>query len=73
MPKYYIRDSNERTIISAHDPITACAKALVLLRFSTVMAGGWYWVSERGFDIHPDGDQKIDSDEVNEKYMELWP
>jgi len=36
------------------------------------MVGGHYWVSEQGFGVHPDT-QKIDSDEVNEEYVKIFP
>jgi len=72
MPKYYIRDGEETAIMEADNPVVACAKALYLFRFSTIMAGGHYWVSEQGFGARPDA-QKIDSDEVNEEYVKIFP
>ena len=72
MPKYYIYDGQESTIISDSSPVNACAKALLLGRFSTAMVGGFYFISERGFGLHPDGDLQVLSDSVNAKYAEFF-
>ena len=72
MPKYYVRDGLERCIIDAPDPVSACVTALDLRMFNSAMVNGWYWVSERGFFPHADDlDMKIDSNEVNEAFMDL--
>ena len=72
MPKYYVRDGVERCIIIAPTPTMACVFALETYKFSSAMVNGYYWVSERGFEIHPDeGDWKINSNEVNKIFLAL--
>ena len=68
MPKYYVRDGKETAIIDADSPLNACVKCIKLMKFSSLMIGGCYWVSERGFDIHINEDLKISSDKVNKKF-----
>jgi len=66
MPKYYIQDGLDEAVVDAQSPTSACVKAIRLHMFRSVMIGGHYWVSERGFNVHPEGeDQKICSDEIN--------
>jgi|TARA_R110000824_G_scaffold401355_1_gene611878 hypothetical protein len=51
MPKYYIKDGAEKTVLTANSPIQACCQA-VLGRFNTFVVNGFYIVSEIGFEEH---------------------
>lgn len=51
MPKYYIKDGAEKTVLTANSPIEACCQA-VLGRFNTFVVNGFYIVSEIGFEEH---------------------
>lgn len=64
MPKFYIRDVNNRYIIDDVNPLRACANAI--MKYSaTLLVNGHYWVSEKGFDLIHEEDIKVSSDEVN--------
>jgi hypothetical protein len=53
MPKYYVQDGYEQTILQAKSPQDAVLKA-VLDHFTTFIVNGFYVVSERGFEVHID-------------------
>jgi len=62
MPKYYIQNGVERTVVDASQPIEACVKACRSGRLPSVLVGGVYILSERGFDR---GTLRLSSDTVN--------
>jgi len=64
MPKFYIDDGIEQTVINATNAHTACVKALMMGRFSSFMVNGAYRVSEKGHEEHDD-DILIDSEPIN--------
>lgn len=73
VPKYYIRDNNDLVVIDAGSPVLACARALINRKLQSILVGGYYWVSERGFSPHLDDlDQKVSSDEVNDVAMQIF-
>tara|TARA_R110002012_G_C11346210_1_gene578961 strand:- start:219 stop:440 length:222 start_codon:yes stop_codon:yes gene_type:complete len=51
MPKFYVDDGYEQTVVDSKDPLTACCKA-VLHYFNTFAVNGFYKVSEIGFSEH---------------------
>jgi len=53
MPKYYIKEGSQETIIEADSPLQACFRA-VKHRFNSFPTEGFYKVSEQGFDNHDD-------------------
>ena len=53
MPKYYIKDGYEKVVVDAPNAERALVKA-ILKYFSTFLVGGFYIVSERGFEDHSD-------------------
>jgi hypothetical protein len=62
MPKYYISDGAEKTVIDADNPLQACFRA-IKHRFEGVPVKGHYKISEQGFEAH-DNDTVFSSDEV---------
>ncbi len=62
MPKFYVDDGYEQTVVDSKDPLTACCKA-VLHFFNTFAVNGFYKVSEKGFDEHND-DIIVDSNKI---------
>lgn len=64
MPKYYIDDGIEQTVINARNAHLACVKALMMGRFSSFMVNGSYRLSEKGHEEHDD-DVLIDSQPIN--------
>lgn len=70
MPKYYVSDGIENIIIDAPDHMFACVHALESEKLHAIISGGFYIVSERGFDPHDD-DVAISSDDVNDLWMAL--
>lgn len=63
MPKFYVRDGAEETILEAESPIDACCKA-VLSRFNTFVVNGFYIVSEIGFQEEHDEDIIFGSNDI---------
>lgn len=63
MPKYYVRDGEEQTVVDAKDSVSACILA-VAKKFNSIQINGHYWVSEKGFSPDPEN-IKIDSNLVN--------
>ena len=62
MPKYYIHDGTEKTVIEADSPLQACFRA-IKHRFEGVPINGYYRISEQGYEEHDD-DVIFSSDEV---------
>ena len=62
MPKYYINDGTEHTVIEADSPLQACFRAIKHL-FEAVPINGYYRISEQGYEEHED-DVIFSSDEV---------
>ena len=62
MPKYYINDGTEHTVIEADSPLQACFRA-IKHRFEAVPINGYYRISEQGYEEHED-DVIFSSDEV---------
>ena len=53
MPKFYIQDGIERTVLHADSALQACFRA-IKHRFEGIPVNGFYLVSERGFENHED-------------------
>ena len=62
MPKYYIHDGTEKTVIEADSPLQACFRA-IKHRFDGVPINGYYRISEQGYEEH-DEDVIFSADEV---------
>ena len=62
MPKYYIHDGTEKTVIEADSPLQACFRA-IKHRFEGVPINGYYRISEQGYEEHDD-DVIFSADEV---------
>jgi len=69
MPKYYINDGTEHTIIEADSPLQACFRA-IKHRFESVPLNGFYRVSELGLEPHED-DVIFSADEVIHALMDI--
>ena len=69
MPKFYISDGVESTVLIADSPLQACFRA-IQHRFQGVPVNGYYKVSELGFDNHDD-DTVFSSGEVVEAFVEI--
>ena len=69
MPKFYITDGTENTIIVADNALQACFRS-IQYRFNGIPVNGFYKVSEQGFKNHDD-DTIFSSDEVIIAFMEL--
>ena len=62
MPKFYVHDGLEKTIIIADHPLQSCFKA-IKHRFEGIPVNGYYKISEKGFENHDD-DAVFTSEEV---------
>ena len=51
MPKFYVHDGLEKTIVIADSPLQACFRAIKHI-FKDVPINGFYKVSEQGFEDH---------------------
>tara|TARA_R100000306_G_C4352901_1_gene131097 strand:+ start:767 stop:1075 length:309 start_codon:yes stop_codon:yes gene_type:complete len=69
MPKFYIHDGLESTVINADSPLQACFKS-IKHRFEGIPINGFYKVSEKGFENHDD-DTIFSSDEVIQALLEM--
>ena len=69
MPKFYIQDGIERTVLHADSALQACFRA-IKHRFEGIPVNGFYLVSERGFENHED-DIVFSSDEVISGFIDL--
>ena len=69
MPKYYVHDGVEKTIIESDSPLQACFRS-IQYRFQGIPVNGFYKVSEQGFENHED-DTIFSSDEVISGFLDL--
>tara|TARA_B100001013_G_C24451579_1_gene379848 strand:+ start:381 stop:650 length:270 start_codon:yes stop_codon:yes gene_type:complete len=69
MPKFYVSDGAESTIINADSPLQACFRS-IQYRFQGIPVGGFYKVSEQGFENH-DEDVIFSSDEVITAFIDM--
>lgn len=69
MPKFYIHDGLEKTVIIADHPLQACFKA-IKHRFKGIPVHGYYKVSEKGFENHDD-DTVFTAEEVIQALLEM--
>lgn len=69
MPKYYVHDGVEKTIIEADGPLQACFRS-IQYRFQGIPVNGFYKVSEQGFENHED-DTIFSSDEVIQAFVDM--
>jgi len=69
MPKFYVSDGVERTIIEADSALQACFRS-IKHRFKGIPVNGYYKVSEQGYDKHDD-DIVFKSDEVLHALLEI--
>ena len=69
MPKFYIQDGIEQTVLHADNALQACFRA-IKHRFEGIPVNGFYLVSERGFENHED-DMVFSSDEVITGFLDL--
>ena len=53
MPKYYIQDGVEQTVLHADSALQACFFA-IKYRFEGIPVNGFYVASEKGFENHED-------------------
>ena len=69
MPKFYVLDGAESSVIDADNALQACFRC-IQYRFTGIPVNGYYKVSEQGFDIHDD-DTIFSSDEVISGFIEM--
>ena len=69
MPKFYVHDGLEKTIITADSPLQACFRAIKHI-FKDVPVNGFNKVSEQGFEDHDD-DVIFSSEEVIQALLEI--
>ena len=69
MPKYYVHDGVEKTIIESDSPLQACFRS-IQYRFQGIPVNGFYKVSEQGFENHED-DTIFSSDEVIQAFVDM--
>ena len=69
MPKYYISDGTEHTVIESDSPLQACVMA-IKQRFESVPLHGYYRISEQGLAPLED-DIIFSSDEVIHALMDM--
>ena len=62
MPKFYVSDGVESSVLEADNAIQACFRC-IQYRFNGLPVNGFYKVSEQGFDNHED-DIVFSSDEI---------
>ena len=53
MPKFYVSDGGESSVLEADNAIQACFRC-IQYRFNGLPVNGFYKVSEKGFDNHED-------------------
>ena len=69
MPKFYVYDGLEKTIINADSPLQACFRAIKHIS-KHVPVNGLYKVSEQGFEDHDD-DVIFSSEEVIQALLDI--
>tara|TARA_R100001377_G_scaffold63434_1_gene39064 strand:- start:757 stop:1008 length:252 start_codon:yes stop_codon:yes gene_type:complete len=72
MPKYYVKDGAEQTVLIAKSPIDACCVA-VLTRFNTFVVNGFYIVSEIGLEEEHAEDIIFGSNDVLDVISKNFP
>ena len=69
MPKYYISDGTEHTVIESDSPLQACFRA-IKHRFESVPLDGFYRISEQALEPH-EHDIIFSSDAVIHALMDM--
>ena len=69
MPKFYVTDKVEESIIEAPNALQACIRS-VRFRFHGIQVDGFYKVSEIGFEEH-DEDTIFKASEIVEMIIEI--
>ena len=69
MPKFFVHDGLEKTIVIADSPLQACFRAIKHI-FKDVPIIGFYKVSEQGFEDHDD-DVIFSSEEVIQALLDI--
>ena len=69
MPKFYVNDGAEYAELDADNPLQACFRC-IQYRFQGIPVGGFYKVSEQGFENH-DEDVIFSSDEVITAFIDM--
>jgi hypothetical protein len=69
MPKFYIQDGVEQTVLHADSALQACFFA-IKYRFEGIPVNGFYVASEKGFENHED-DTVFSSDEVIAGFLDM--
>ena len=69
MPKFYIQDGVEQTVLHADSALQACFFA-IKYRFEGIPVNGFYVASEKGFENHED-DMVFSSDEVIAGFLDM--
>lgn len=69
MPKFYVSDGVESSVIDADSALQACFRC-IQYRFAGIPVNGYYKVSEQGFNNHDD-DTIFSSDEVISGFIDM--
>ena len=69
MPKFYISDGVEQTVLEADNALQACFRC-IQYRFQSIPVNGFYKVSEQGFGNHDD-DIVFSSDQVIMGFLDI--
>ena len=69
MPKFYVSDGVESSVLEADNAIQACFRC-IQYRFNGLPVDGFYKVSEQGFDNHED-DVIFSSDEIIKGFIDI--
>ena len=69
MPKFYVSDGVESSVLEADNAIQACFRC-IQYRFNGLPVNGFYKVSEQGFDNHED-DIVFSSDEIIKGFINI--
>ena len=69
MPKFYVSDGVESSVLEADNAIQACFRC-IQYRFNGLPVNGFYKVSEKGFDNHED-DIVFSSDEIIKGFIDI--
>ena len=72
MPKYYIDDGKQRVVIDEENPQIACLKCCISKLFDDIVIGGYYRVSEQGFEEGRSAEiYWVPTDLVNEMWIDI--
>ena len=69
MPKFYVSDGVEKSVLEADNALQACFRCLQY-RFQGIPVNGFYKVSEQGFNNHED-DIVFASDQVIAGFLDM--